>query len=83
MKSSLRFTVQVRLKFSSRNLTPRVLEKMGRDRAVPVNIIRGQITQEDASIKLEVTGNPRSIETLVRLSTTWGASLDPLPVGVA
>ena len=83
MKSIQETTVHMRVKFSDRNLAHPVLEVFGRDRALTVNILRGRITQRDASFELEVTGNPRSVEGFVRLGATWGASVGALVVDVA
>ena len=83
MKSTQGTTVHMRIKFSDRNLAHPVLDSLGRHRVLMVNILRGRITQTDASFELAVTGTPRNVENLVRLSTTWGASVGALVVDVA
>lgn len=83
MKSIQETTVQLSVKFSDRNLARPALEGLGRDHALTVNILRGRITQKDASFELEVTGTPRNVENLVRLSATLGAAAGAWVVNVA
>lgn len=78
MNSSQEMTVHMNVKFPDRSLARPLLENLGRDRALSVNILRGRITREEASFDLEVTGSKRRVDDLIRLSATWGAS-----VGVA
>lgn len=78
MRSIQDTTVHMRVKFSDRNLARPVLEGLGRERALTVNVLRGRITEKDATFELEVTGNPRSVESFVRSGATWGAPVGTL-----
>ena len=83
MEPTREMTVQVNVRFSDRSLARPVLEDLGRNRALVVNIVRGRITQEEASFDLEVTGSRPRIDDLLRRNARWGASIRMVPAGVA
>ncbi len=70
MKSGQRKTVLVRVQFPDRSLAKLALLEFGRDPALLVNVLRGRITQKDASFELEVTGRERCIEKFLQQSDT-------------
>lgn len=80
MKSSDQKTMRLRVTFPNRSLARPVLEDLGRDRGLTVNIVRGRITKAEASFELEVTGPARRVDDLIRLGSKWGAAASPLPL---
>lgn len=82
MTSTERKTVLMRVLFSEGNLAKPALEHLSRDRALSMNILRGRITQEDASFDLEVSVPPKKIENFLRRTPRCGASVGSFSMGV-
>lgn len=76
-------TVYFKVKFTDRNSVWPLLEDLGRDLGVALNVLRGRITEDEASLELEITGNPRRVDEFIRRSAEWGASVGATPAGVA
>lgn len=68
-------TAPMQVRFSTRTSAQAALEDWGRGKALSVNILRGRITQEDASFDIAVTGPARRIQDFIRRSDTRGASV--------
>jgi len=83
MKPDRSKTVHVNVTFPDRSLARPVLEEIGRDRGLTVNILRGRITEEIATFELEVTGAARRVDDLIRLSATWGTTVGSPPLILA
>jgi hypothetical protein len=83
MKPAREKKVQLSVNFADRNLARPLLEDLGRDRALSVNILRGRITHEEASFQIEVTGSTHRVDDLLRVSSKWGALVRTLSSGVA
>lgn len=83
MKPKDRKTVRMQVKFTDQNLARSFLEECRRDRTLSVNILRGRITENEASFRLEITGDARRIDDLVLEGAQWSAPAGALSAGVA
>lgn len=82
MKSSQHKTVHMQVRFSNKNSVKPAFEELGRHRLVSVNILRGRISREGACFELAVTGPAQWVVEFIRLSDTWGASVETSSAGV-
>lgn len=83
MKPNGERTVLYNLRFTGRNSLRPVFEDLGRDYGFVLNILRGRVTQDEASLELEISGSPRRVDKFIRLSAEWGASVVAVPVEMA
>jgi hypothetical protein len=75
-------TVQLRMKFPDQSSARSFLEDCRCDPSLSVNILRGRMTENEASFLLEVTGDMRRIDDLILESALWSAPAGRLAAGV-
>lgn len=83
MKMSRKESARMRVRFSDQSLARSLLEAWRLDRTLSINILRGRITELDASFELELTGDAQRIEEFVRQSAQWNALKGAVPAEVA
>lgn len=83
MKTSRKESARMRVRFLDQSLARLVLEAWRLDRTLSVNILRGRITEHDASFELELTGDAQRIEEFVRQNAQWNTLMGAVPAEVA
>lgn len=83
MKLERQKTALMRVRFSAGPSARAALEDWRHDWSLSLSILRGRITQDDASFEIAVTGPTRGIQDFMRRGDTWGASIGSSSMGVA
>ncbi len=76
-------SVHMRVQFPERACAKPAFDDWGRDHTLSVQILRGRITQTEATFDIQVTGPSPRIKDFLRRGHAWGASLGPSSTGVA
>lgn len=67
--------LHLEVQFPDRSLAKPVLREISENADLAVNILRGRVSEEGAWFDVEVSGDDRRIEELLRLSRKWGADV--------
>lgn len=72
---------RLKVEFPDRSLTRPVLAELSQARDITVNILRGRVSSRNAWFELEIEGNPKKLDRVVRLVREWGSKVmyEPTP----